>query len=102
VVYFRDLQHITGVILSAWFFVSPVMYDLKFVQHFMENHPSLSSLFMLNPMAVIVTAYRAASISGVSMPMGWPTWTAVAMIAGVYFAGFALFQRLQKNFADLL
>jgi len=102
VVYFRDLQHITGVLLSAWFFVSPVMYTLDFVRHFAESHPSLSALFMLNPLAVIITAYRSVSIAGLSMPLDWPTWVAWALVIGVFFAGWASFQRLQKDFADLL
>lgn len=102
VVHFRDLQHITGVLLSAWFFVSPVMYTLDFVGHFAERHPSLGTLFMLNPLAVIITAYRSVSIAGVSMPLGWPVWVSVALAIGLFFAGHALFQRLQKDFADLL
>ena len=31
-VYFRDTQHLVGVLLTAWFFVSPAMYNLDFVQ----------------------------------------------------------------------
>ncbi len=29
-VYFRDTQHLVGVGLSAWFFMSPVMYNMEF------------------------------------------------------------------------
>ena len=101
-VYFRDLQHLVGVLLSAWFFVTPVMYNLSFVEHFAAKHPQAASLFMLNPMAVIITAYRAVSIAGVSMPLDWPVWVALAISVGIFFAGYAVFQRLQKNFADML
>lgn len=101
-VYFRDLQHLVGVALSAWFFVTPVMYNLSFVQHFAEQYPNATALFMLNPMAVIITAYRSVTLAGVSMPMDWPTWAAIAISVALYFIGFATFQRLQKNFADLL
>jgi ABC-type polysaccharide/polyol phosphate export permease len=101
-VYFRDLQHIVGVLLSAWFFVSPVMYDLSFVQHFADKYPTATALFMLNPMSVIITAYRAVSIAGVSMPLTWPTWAAIAISIATYFIGLGVFRRLQKDFADLL
>ena len=102
VVYFRDLNHLAGVFTSAWFFVSPVMYTLAFVEPFAKSHPILNDLFMLNPMAVIITAYRSVCIAGVAMPLGWATWTAVGIIFATYFGGRALFTRLQKNFADLL
>lgn len=101
-VYFRDLQYIVGVGLSAWFFVSPIMYNLSFVERFTEKYPTLSTLFMLNPMAVIVTAYRSVTIAGVTMPMGWPTWTSIALCLALFFVGQALFQRLQRNFADVI
>lgn len=101
-VYFRDLQHLVGVALSAWFFVSPVMYNLSFVEHFAEKYPTATALFMLNPMAVIITAYRSVLIAGVGMPLAWPTWVAVAVCVACFFAGYALFQRLQRNFADVI
>lgn len=102
VVYFRDLQHIIGVLLSAWFFVSPVMYNLEFVRHFAAAHPTAASLYMLNPMSVVITAYRAVSIPGVALPMEWPSWVALGVCVGMFFAGKTVFERLQKNFADML
>lgn len=101
-VYLRDLQHLVGVLLSAWFFVTPVMYNLSFVEHFADKYPVATSLFMLNPLAVIITAYRAVTLAGVSVPMTWPTWTAIAISIALFFGGHATFKRLQRNFADLL
>ena len=101
-VYFRDAQHLVGVLLSAWFFATPAMYDLSFVQIFAEKHPWALDVYMLNPMAVIITGYRAVTLPGVEFP-----WTGCALAGGLIplaLLGVAYFvvQRMQRNFADML
>ena len=101
-VYYRDVQHLAGVFLSAWFFVSPVMYNLSFVEQHLSHWPWVLDLYMLNPIAVIVTAYRAMTEPGVSFPMGWAPVVSVALIGVTFVIGLRVFRRLEKNFADLL
>lgn len=101
-VYFRDAQHLVGVLLSAWFFATPAMYDLSFVQAFAEKHPWVLDFYMLNPMAVIITGYRALTLPGVDFP-----WSACALAGGLIPVGmlavsYFVFQRMQRNFADML
>ncbi|OQA23864.1 MAG: Teichoic acid translocation permease protein TagG [Verrucomicrobia bacterium ADurb.Bin345] len=101
-VYFRDTQHLVGVLLSAWFFVSPVMYNLSFVEKAAAQWPTLSGLYVLNPMAVIITAYRATALPDVAFP-----WTAVS-VAGLVLPLLLIvvaqktFERSQHNFSDML
>ncbi|HZQ08685.1 MAG TPA: ABC transporter permease [Anaerolineae bacterium] len=52
-VYFRDTGVITGVLLTAWFFLSPVFYS---VPQLTTNYSRL--VYYLNPMASIIEAYR--------------------------------------------
>ncbi len=101
-VYFRDTQHLVGVLLSAWFFVSPVMYDLSFVERAASASPLLANLYMLNPMAVIITGYRALTIPGEVFP--WTPYTIAALVLPLVFLWIAgiVFQRSEKNFADML
>jgi ABC-type polysaccharide/polyol phosphate export permease len=101
-VYVRDAQHLVGLGLSAWFFVSPVMYNLSFVEKFADKHPWAMDLYMLNPMAVIITAYRAAITPGVAMP--WLPAVLVTMVITVLLLvlSYRVFDRLQKDFADML
>ena len=101
-VYVRDMQHLVGVGLTAWFFVSPVMYNLSFVEHFAEKHPWALDLFMLNPMAVIVTAYRAVITPGLSFPWSPAVGVSIAMVGLLLVLSYRLFERMQKDFADLL
>jgi len=101
-VYFRDTQHIVNLLLSAWFFMSPVMYPLSLVESVSRAHPWIGHLYLLNPMTVIITGYRALQLPGVSFP-----WTA-ASIAGLLLPlallviAYAVFQRAQRYFSDIL
>lgn len=101
-VYVRDAQHLVGILLSAWFFVSPVMYNLDFVNRVAEQHPWVPHLFLLNPLTVIITAYRAALTPGVPFPWEPATFISLALIGLFFIYAYRLFQRLQKDFADLL
>ncbi len=101
-VYFRDTRHLVGVLLSAWFFVSPVMYHLAFVEHMARDRPVLLDLYMLNPVAGIVTAYRALILPGVSFPWSASAVIGLAWPVGLLLVAAAVFRRLQKNFADYL
>ena len=51
-VYFRDLEHIMGVLMMAWIYLTPVMYDISFIPK------QMLPLFRLNPMTPIAIAYR--------------------------------------------
>jgi ABC-type polysaccharide/polyol phosphate export permease len=101
-VYVRDAQHLVGLGLSAWFFVSPVMYNLSFVEKFADKHPWAMEIFLLNPMAVIITAYRAVITPGVAMP--WLPAVLVTMVITLLLLilSYRIFDRLQKDFADML
>jgi ABC-type polysaccharide/polyol phosphate export permease len=101
-VYFRDTQYIVNLLLSAWFFMSPVMYPLTLVDSVAQAHPWIGQVYLLNPMTVIITAYRALQLPGVGFP-----WTAasiaglllpLALLAGAYW----IFQRAQRYFSDVL
>ena len=101
-VYFRDTEHLAGVLLSAWFFVSPVMYDLSFVQRAAQVSPLLANLYMLNPMAVIITGYRAVTMPGMAFP--WTPYTIAGLLLPIalLWIAYVVFQRSEKNFADML
>ncbi len=101
-VYFRDTQHLVNLLLSAWFFMSPVMYPLALVDAVARAHPWIGEVYLLNPMTVIITGYRALQLPGVGFP-----WTA-ASLAGLLLPlallgiGGAVFQRAQRYFSDVL
>ena len=101
-VYFRDTQHLVGLLLSAWFFVSPIMYPLSMIENLAGDAVWISSLYMLNPLSVIVTAYRAMQLSSVTFP--WSPWAMVGLLWPFLLAllAFVTFQRSQRYFSDWL
>lgn len=62
-VYFRDLEHIVGLALTAWFYVSPILYPLD--PHALPNGaaPYLPYL-KLNPLSWFLESYHAVLYSG--------------------------------------
>ena len=97
---FRDVQHVTGVVTTAWFFLTPVLYD---VVELTRATPlaGFMSLYFLNPMAGILALYRAALLG---RPLPDPYWLAESLIVALALGwfGVTVFQRLQVRFADEL
>lgn len=94
-VYFRDLEHILGIFILAWQFMSPVMYPISQIPE------KYRSLFSLNPMASIINSYRDIlyykQIPDLKSIFG-------SFITGIVLClvGFLLFNKLQKHFAEEL
>ncbi|MBR4577840.1 MAG: ABC transporter permease [Clostridia bacterium] len=92
-VYFRDLEHILGIFVMAWQFLSPVMYSVDMVP---EN---LRGLFNLNPMTSVITAYRQILYYKTAPDL---TTMATALGMGVLFlvVGWFAFRKLERRFAE--
>ena len=94
-VYFRDLQHILGIVSMAWMYLTPVLYSETIVPE------QVQFLFGLNPMTPIIVAYRDILYYAKVPAMG----TLVnATVFGVIILvlGYLLFQKLKKGFAEEL
>ncbi len=98
-VFFRDTEHVMSVIMLAWFFLSPVIYEPEMI---MEGFPRwVQVAFYLNPMSGILTAYRAALLTPPAVDGGL-----VAMSFGVawavFGAGLLVFRAAEPRFGDEL
>jgi ABC-2 type transport system permease protein len=94
-VYFRDLQHILGIVAMAWQFLSPVLYSIDLVPE--QARP----IFMLNPMTPVITAYRDILYNAQAPTMQTLTMAFFFGILVIVF-GFLLFGRLKRGFAEEL
>lgn len=102
-VYFRDTRHLVGVLLSAFFFLSPAMYDLGFLETFaLEMNPWVTRLYSLNPLAGLFTAYRWAFLPGADFHSTPWIWSGILIPFPLLLLSARVFQRSQRNFADFV
>lgn len=97
--FFRDTEHIVSVLLLAWFFLTPVFYDIGLqIEHAPEGY---QWLIYLNPMTGIICLSRYALLGTMLPPRsgllisGLTAWI-------VLFWGIIVFQSTEKKFADEL
>ncbi|MFH1039036.1 MAG: ABC transporter permease [PVC group bacterium] len=101
-VYFKDIEHVMSIILLAWFFLSPVMYPLDVVREKTSAvGPWIFNLYILNPMASILTFYRHAFL-GVSLPATPCFYLSLLFSPVILIAGTAVFLKKEPYFADEL
>lgn len=94
-VIFRDTQHLITLGLMLMFYLTPVFYRA-------DNVPEQYRLiYALNPMAHLLTAYRAVLVQGV-----WPATGTMALLfvmALILLAiGYAVFQHVSLSFVEEL
>ncbi len=94
-IYFRDLEHILGILSMVWMFLTPIMYDLSSIP---EN---LMPLFYINPMTSIVLAYRDIMYYGIVPKLG-TLLSATGMGIVFLILGFLIFNRLKRRFSEVM
>lgn len=94
-VYFRDLEHILGILTMAWMYMTPIMYDKSIVPK------KLIPVFNLNPMTHVIECYRAV-LYDKKIPELESLISSFAL--GILFLvlGYFVFQKLQRHFAEEL
>lgn len=94
-VYFRDLEHIIGIILMVGFYATPIFYSEGTIPE------SFVNIINLNPMAHIIYAYR-----DIFYYQQMPNFTSLAIVGAISVAitviGYFIFKKLQKGFAEEL
>lgn len=100
-VYFRDIQYIVLVALMALFYATPIIYSIQMVQktYWLTRYPILQTLYSLNPMVSIVTAYRNI-LYDVKLPSLSSVLYACGITAFLLVLGFLVFRRLEPAFAE--
>ena len=95
-VYFRDMEHILGIIMMAWQYLTPVLYNLDSV-----TDPTVKFIFNLNPMTPIIAAYRDI-LYWCKIPDLTNLLWALALGIAVLIVGWFTFTRLKRRFAEEL
>lgn len=94
-VLFRDTQHLLGVVLRLFFFLTPIFYDASMLPARFGN------LYRINPMVALVEGYRAALMGDRPLDWGGLMWP---LLLAVLFCviGYALFRRVNYRFVEEL
>ncbi len=90
-VFFRDISHIVQILLSAWFYASPIIYSLDFIPK--KYH----IFFRLNPMLYVLNGFRLSIYYGL-LPSAGSIAMSLACGAAAVAIGFGLFRRYQDIF----
>jgi ABC-type polysaccharide/polyol phosphate export permease len=94
-VFVRDVSQILSVILTFWFWFTPIFYSLD------RFPPKLLFLVRLNPLAHVVTGYRDCLLR-----MQMPDLNILAILAlaslAVFTAGGLFFRKTKREFVDVL
>ena len=90
-VFYRDVSHIVQILLSAWFYFSPVIYSLDFVSS------KYRWLFRINPMLYVLNGFRLAVYYGM-LPSLKSVGMSLACEIIALIVGFAVFRRYQNSF----
>ncbi len=92
-VFFRDTEHLLGVVMLAWFFLTPIMYTFERIPMHYQR------LAFLNPMTGIVVAYRSA-VMGTSIMAPRLMMISFAIAWITCLVGIAVFQRVQGRLVE--
>lgn len=90
-VYFRDMQHLYGILVMGWMYATPLFYPVEALPEY------LLPIMKLNPLYHYINLFRNLVMYG-NIP-GPNTWVANIASAIVSLAlGLWAFRKLQKNF----
>jgi lipopolysaccharide transport system permease protein len=93
-VFLRDVQQMVALLLTAWFFLTPIIYPLSMLPE------KLQPLMMLNPMHSFVQFYREIIVLG---DFSLPHFYVMVLSAAIsYLFGGWLFMRIKHAFGDVL
>jgi ABC-type polysaccharide/polyol phosphate export permease len=96
-VFLRDTAQVLSVILTFWFWVTPIFLPEKYY----SERAWTRYLLAVNPMAYAVRGYRAMLVS-TAAPRAEDLGVALAFGAVVFVAGGLFFRHMKRGFADVL
>jgi ABC-type polysaccharide/polyol phosphate export permease len=92
---FRDINQMLPLLLQLFFYACPIIYPVSLVPE------SLRSLYMLNPIAVLVEGYRQIIFNG-TLPDPAHLALAAALALVAFIIGFTVFRNSEDQFADII
>ncbi|MEX0619747.1 MAG: ABC transporter permease [Pseudohongiellaceae bacterium] len=94
-VFLRDLQQVVTLMVTAWFFLTPIVYPISIIQD-----ETVRQLYYFNPMHSFVDLYRQIVLAGELPLLNLQIVVPVSLLS--YFFGGWLFMRIKHAFGDVL
>jgi lipopolysaccharide transport system permease protein len=94
-VFVRDTTQVLGLLLTAWMYLTPIIYPEQVVP------PRFRAALELNPFTPLVRSYRRALLEGSQPDWAGLAYTA-ALATALFLLGYWWFARTRKNFADVI
>lgn len=95
-VYIRDTQYLVNVLMMAWIWITPIMYNRDFIENDM-----IQNLLALNPMTYFVSLFQDI-LYWKQLPDAFDVLICVILAVAMMIIGAAVFKHLEKDFAEVL
>ncbi|WP_169083613.1 ABC transporter permease [Paenibacillus sp. PL91] len=92
-VFFRDLEHIMGVVIMAWFYLTPIVFTSSMIPE------KIAFIFNLNPLKVIIESFHKVFFYN-EMPDFISLGVVLLFSAVLLKISFFVFEKLSRNFAE--
>jgi lipopolysaccharide transport system permease protein len=94
-VFYRDIRFVMPLGVQLWMYLTPIIYPVNLVPE------RWRALYMLNPMAGLINAYRSIILQGELPQLN--TLGLAALVSGVIcVAGYRYFKHMEWQFADII
>lgn len=92
-VYFRDVQHLYGVLLTMLMYLTPILYNTELL----EGHKIISNIVNANPMTHYVVYFRNVVMNN-TVPGITENLICIGMALGAFVIGALVFKKAQRKF----
>lgn len=94
-VYYRDFMYALPFLVQVWMYASPVVYSATLIPD------TLRPLYSINPMVGIIDGFRWVLLAAGTFPA---VSLSISLVMGllIFAAGMLVFQRVERNFADVV
>ena len=93
-VFLRDTQQLLGIVLTIWFYFTPILYPISMVPE------SMQSLMKINPMLIYVDLFRQTLLKHELDMINIVICIFFSLLT--FFLGTLFFDRLKYSFSDVL
>ena len=96
-VYFRDMSYLWSILISVWFFATPIVYPPSLLE---ANAPTwIYNILQLNPLNGFVEVYRSCLYDAAAP--GWKTMLALVVVSSAsLLIGRTIFSRMTRRLPE--